>query len=37
MQILIWTIGLVAIILLIYYFVILMGGDKQWHTQFWNI
>ncbi|WWD84793.1 hypothetical protein TPDSL_32790 [Terrisporobacter petrolearius] len=29
MQILIWTIGLVAIILLIYYFVILMGGDKQ--------
>ncbi|WMT81810.1 hypothetical protein TEMA_21580 [Terrisporobacter mayombei] len=29
MQIIIWTIGLVAIILLIYYFVILMGGDKQ--------
>lgn len=29
MQILIWIIGLVAIILLIYYFVILMGGDKQ--------
>lgn len=29
MQILIWVIGLVATILLIYYFIILMGGDKQ--------
>ena len=29
MQLLIYTIGLIATILLIYYFVILMGGDKQ--------